>query len=314
MEETITNYSVLISSNVSEMTDDVDILMNTRLGLNISMEDYSINSICDENSSEAELSMCDRKSLGISLSTPILMLSSGVIGNIIAIIVLLTAQKEMKKTVFYTFLIGLALTDLIGQLLTGPIAIIVYANNMKWVGGEPVCKYHAFVMVFVGMITPLFVCCMSLERVLALRCPYFHARVVNKKRARIVILCCFAFVTLFTCQPFLGFGSYAHQFPGSWCFLNFHKESASDAAYAYTYAFISVVMISVIVIANTIVMATLIKMKKTRKINNSPSIERRTTVRSKSKIKMEEETQMIWFLFAITVVFTTCWFPLNVSM
>lgn len=274
------------------------------------MGDNSINTLCDGTAQNT--SMCDKKGLGISLSTPILMNTAGILGNLVALIVLCTARREMKKTMFFVLLCGLAGTDLLGQLMTGPIAIIVYANNLRWVGGDPLCKYHGFFMVCFGMITPLLVCCLSIERVIALRFPYYHERSVTKKKVVGVTLACWAFVLIFCCMPFLGFGSYAHQFPGSWCFLNFHRESISDEAYAYTYAFINVIIISVIIIGNSCVMVTLVQMKK-RKLTSSPSTERRNGNVKRSKLKLEEETQMIWFLFAITIVFTTCWFPLNVS-
>ena len=280
---------------------------------NQTMHEKEYSTLCSVESAKENSSICNKGGLGISLSTPILMLSFGVLGNMIALIVLFTAKKEMKSTVFYSLLFGLGVTDLIGQLLTGPIAIIVYANNLQWVGGEPVCKYHAFCMIFFGMITPLFVCAMSFERLLALRFAYFHARVVTRKKAKIVILICWIFVLTFCSLPFTGFGSYEHQFPGSWCFLNFHRESTTDMAYAYTYAFLNISFIIVIIVCNSVVMLTLIKMRRSRVLNNSPSIERRHGVRPRSKMKFEEETQMVWFLCAITLVFSTCYLPLNVS-
>ena len=281
---------------------------------NYTMHEKEYSTLCDVDSAKPNSSIYNKGGLGISLSTPILMLSFGVLGNMIALAVLFTARKEMKSTVFYLFLFGLGVTDLIGQLLTGPIAIIVYANNLQWVGGEPLCKYHAFCMIFFGMMTPLFVCAMSFERLFALRFAYFHARTVTRKKAKVVVLICWIFVMLFCSLPFMGFGSYEHQFPGSWCFLNFHRESTTDIAYAYLYAFLNIIFILLIIACNTVVMLTLIKMRKTRHLNNSPSIEKRQGVKPKTKIKFEEETQMVWFLCAITVVFSTCYLPLNVSI
>lgn len=303
-------FSVELGTDISNTS-----LNNSTVPANLTyhnmMGDNSIDTLC--NGVSQNTSMCNKKGLGISLSTPILMNTAGILGNMVALIVLYTARREMKKTMFFVLLSGLAGTDLLGQLMTGPIAIIVYANNLRWVGGDPLCKYHGFFMVCFGMITPLLVCCLSIERVIALRFPYYHERSLTKRRVVAVILGCWIFVLLFCCLPFVGFGSYAHQFPGSWCFLNFHRESKLDEAYAYTYAFINVIIISIIIVGNCCVMITLLKMKR-RKLNNSPSMERRVGYPKKSKLKLEEETQMIWFLCAITIVFTTCWFPLNVSI
>jgi hypothetical protein len=48
-------------------------------------------------------------------------MSTGIVGNILALVVLYTSSNEAKKTVFYTLLAGLAWTDLIGICLTSPI-------------------------------------------------------------------------------------------------------------------------------------------------------------------------------------------------
>lgn len=258
---------------------------------------------------------CRQEGLGISLSTPIIMFTTGILGNILALVVLYTSRKEAKKTVFYTLLAGLAWTDLLGQLMTSPIAIIVYANNLKWVGGKPVCQYHAFAMILFGGLTPLLVCAMSIERLLALRFAYFHARVVTKKKAFIAIALCWGIVMFFCSWPFVGLGSYEIQFPGSWCFLNFHKESVSDIIYASIFASTNIFIILLNLGCNIAVVVTLLQMRRKRISYNSPYCHRRHgTNQSKAKsIKREAETQMVIFLCAITAVFTTCWLPINVS-
>ncbi|ESP05504.1 hypothetical protein LOTGIDRAFT_73186, partial [Lottia gigantea] len=249
-----------------------------------------------------------------SLSTPILMMSTGVLGNLLALFVLYTSKKEMKKTVFFPLLLGLAWTDLIGQLSTAPIAIIVYANNLKWVGGEELCTYHGFMMVWFGLLTPLIACCMSVERFIALRFSYFYARVATRPMAQYAIVICWI-TTCFMCTlPLMGFGSYEHQFPGSWCFLNFHRESRLDTAYASIFAMLNVIFIGVMIVCNVTVVVTLINMRRSRKVKHSPSNERKFSVITKSLLEMEIETQMAWFLCAITLVFSICWLPLNIHI
>ncbi|XP_062578895.1 prostaglandin E2 receptor EP4 subtype-like [Saccostrea cucullata] len=259
---------------------------------------------------------CRQEGMGISLSTPIIMFTTGILGNILALVVLYTSRKEAKRTVFYTLLAGLAWTDLIGQLMTSPIAIVVYANNLKWVGGKPLCRYHAFAMILFGGLTPLLVCAMSVERLLALRFAYFHARVATKKKAFIAIAACWIIVMFFCSWPFVGLGSYEIQFPGSWCFLNFHKESVSDIIYASIFASTNIVIILLNLGCNIAVVVTLLQMRRKRVANNSPYCHRRhNTNQSKTKsMKREAETQMVIFLCAITLVFTTCWLPININI
>lgn len=272
------------------------------------------------------INMTDRTDLGtlcancttsknLSILTPTLMMTTGIVGNILALVVLYTSSNEAKKTVFYTLLAGLACTDLIGICLTSPIAILVYANNLKWVGGKPLCFYHAFVMIFFGVVTPLLVCTMSLERVLALRFTYFYKRTVTKKKAAFVVGGLWLFVICFCSLPLLGFGSYEKQFPGSWCFLNYHRESNNDIGYAYTFAIFNILVIIVNMCCNIVVVVTLLQMRQKRLVQNSPSIDRRHGARrSKTSIKREVERSLVIFLCAITLVFTVCWLPININV
>ncbi|OWF34923.1 prostaglandin E2 receptor EP4 subtype-like [Mizuhopecten yessoensis] len=258
---------------------------------------------------------CKEEGMGINLSTPILMLSSGLMGNTLALVVLYTMKKETKQTVFFTLLAGLAWTDLIGQLMTGPIAIIVYANNLQWVGGEATCMYHAFSMICFGFLTPVLVCAMSLDRLIALKFTFFYARNFTRKKAQILVVVCWIIV-LFVCSwPLMGFGSYEKQYPGSWCFLNFHKESKTDVAFATTYSVINLLLIVINFLCNIVVISTVINMRKKRIIQNSPSIDRkRRPHRSKSQKRLQSETQMVVFMCTITFVFSVCYIPFNVNI
>ncbi|KAK3091877.1 hypothetical protein FSP39_023360 [Pinctada imbricata] len=289
---------------------------NVTGNVNITMPGHDIlEDPCGSPDLRLNVSACKQTGLGISLATPVAMFTTGILGNILALVVLYTSKKEAKKTVFYTLLAGLGWTDLIGQLLTSPVAIAVYANNMQWVGGEPLCKYHAFVMIFFACITPLLVCAMSLERILALKFTYFYARTVTRRKAEIMITGCWIFVFIFCTLPLMGFGSYELQFPKSWCFLNFHKESEVDVAYASTFAILNITVILTNLCCNLVVVATLLKMRKKRLVITSPSLQRRQgTQKTKSPKKKETETQMVVFLCAITTVFTICCLPLNINI
>ena len=251
---------------------------------------------------------------GLSISTPILMMSSGLIGNALALVVLYTSKKEFKKTPFYTLMMGLAWTDLIGQLLVSPTAIIVYGNNFQWVGGQPTCVYHAFCMVCFGMLTPVLVCTMSIDRLVALKFSFYYARSFTKRKAQLTIVGCWACALLFCSLPLAGFGSYELQFPKSWCFLNFHRESDLDVAYATTFSVLSLMFILTNIACNIVVVGQLIVMRRKRILSHSPSLERRHGTNKAQKTRLESETQMVVFLCAITLVFSTCYLPFNVSI
>ncbi|KAL8573970.1 hypothetical protein ACOMHN_029417 [Nucella lapillus] len=225
----------------------------------------------------------------------------------------------VRRTSFFPLLMAMAVSDLVGQAATGAIAVLVYANNLQWVGGRPVCLYHGFTMVFFAVITPLLVCSMSVERLLALRYSYFYQRCFTHSIARWVVVGSVSFTLFFCSWPLMGFGSYEQQFPGSWCFLNYHRQSLKDTIYALTFSILNIAIIFFIMVCNVMVVYTLLKMRRLRhQMNAVPGKAGRkmlqTRQRSRSGLNLEMETQMVWFLMAITVVFSCLWLPINVSI
>lgn len=218
---------------------------------------------------------------------------------------------------------GLAWTDLIGQFAVSPIAIITYANNLRWIGGTELCRYHGFMMVSFGLVMPLIVCCMSVERLLAIKFSYYYAKHITRRKAQCTFLACWCVTTLFTALPFFGFGSYELQFPGTWCFLNFHRESKVDSIYAALFGSFNIAAIIIMILCNLIVAGTLFGMRRSRQLNSSPSVDRRLSTSGvgsttsgaviRTRRHSDMEAQMIWFLCLITVAFSVCWLPLNVS-
>ncbi|XP_064604570.1 prostaglandin E2 receptor EP4 subtype-like [Liolophura sinensis] len=267
------------------------------------------------NETEVSVNASVVSSPGVGIASPIIMTLTGVLGNFIALIVLYTSKMEVRKTPYFFLLMGQAWSDLISYLLTGPMPIIVYANNLKWLGGKPVCNMSAFVLMGFAMVIPLFVGCLSLERLLALRFPYFYGRVVTVTKTKCLFSACWIFVLLFCSLPFLGLGSFEFQFPGTWCFFNFHKETISDTVYAYMYSIFNILVITAIVFCNIAVVLALVKMKKGKIASVSPSVgDRQSGKAQKSIFQVQMETQMVWFLCAVTLVFVCCWMPLNVQI
>ncbi|KAI8787322.1 prostaglandin E2 receptor EP4 subtype-like [Biomphalaria glabrata] len=284
--------------------------------------------ICMSNGSGSNSTCTIPAGLGISLSTPILMMTIGVVGNVLALLVLYSSRREAqaRRTVFFVMLAGLAWSDLAAQLTVSPIAIVTYANNLQWVGGTPLCRYHGVMMVSFGLVIPLIVSCMSCERFIAIRFSYFYARHITRRKAQLTFLACWTVTATFTALPFVGFGSYERQYPGTWCFLNFHKESVLDSIYAAMFAVLNIVAICVMIICNVVVALTLLRLRMSKHLNGSPSLDRRLSVSGvvgssttpgtviRGRRHSDMEAQMIWFLCLITIAFSVCWMPLNIHI
>lgn len=179
------------------------------------------------------------------------------------------------------------------------------------------CLYHGFIMVFFGVETPLLVCSISVERLLALRFSYFYSSHVTTKLTKIFVGALWTFIAFLCTWPLMGFGSYELQFPGSWCFLNFHRETTLDMAFALVFSVMNISVIAGIISCNVLVVLILLQMRRSRMLTSQPVVNRYSAGerfrRRGSGISMEMETQMVWFLLANTVVFCCLWLPINVG-
>ena len=239
----------------------------------------------------------------ITLTVPATMFAAGVFGNLLAILVLSRSSKEHKQTTFYRLVGALAVTDLVGTCAVSPITLAVYANNLKWVGGEVLCQYEGFMLVSVGFSTIFIIACMAVERFLAIKHPFYYDKHVSASKAKFIIIAIWLTAMFMGSLPLIGLGDNIKQFPGTWCFFTFTSRELKNQIYAYLYASTGLFMIGVTAASNLFVTLVLLKMrqKAARTMNLS------NTKRNNS------ELQMMILLLGIIVIFTTCWGPFLVS-
>ena len=238
-----------------------------------------------------------------------IMFAFGFFGNILALIVLKRSEPEHKRKLFYRLVAGLAATDLIGTTATSPVVISVYLNDFKWLGGDPLCKYFAYMMVFACFSTMIIVCIMAIERLLCVRYPYLYYAKLRKKHATI-ILCVAWFVAAFIAAlPLIGFGNIVLQYPYTWCFIDYYTENLVDRAFNCVFASLAILLLSVTVGCNFAVLLTLIRTKMRVNFRRKRGDSRQFAGYS----KRYAECQMVVLLIGITFVFSTCYLPLMVS-
>ena len=240
-----------------------------------------------------------------------IMFAFGVFGNILALVVLKRSGSvsDNKRKLFYRLVAGLTLTDLFGTTCTSPVVISVYMNDFKWIGGDPMCKYFAFMMVFACFGTMFIVCIMAIERLLCIRYPYlYHAR-LRKKHATIFLCSAWLSAAIFASLPIIGFGKIILQYPYTWCFIDYYTENSVDIAFNCLFASLAILIISVTVGCNIAVLITLLKTKM-----RGISRRRRSDSRQFAGYsKRYAECQMAVLLIGITIVFSSCYLPLMVS-
>ena len=240
----------------------------------------------------------------ISLQVPAIMFASGVLGNILAICVLLRSSKEHKQTVFYRLVGALAVTDLLGTCATSPVTLAVYANNLNWVGGDALCKYESFMLIFAGYSTIFIIGTMAIDRFIALVHPFFYDSHITYSRAKFGILGVWGFAAFMGLLPMMGLGENIKQFPGTWCFFSFTSSEVKNQIFSYMYVTIGLLIICVTTLSNVVVTFTLLKMRrKAMKSINSCNAKRH-----------DSELQMVILLLGIIIIFSTCWCPFLVSI
>ncbi|KAG8441586.1 hypothetical protein GDO86_010678 [Hymenochirus boettgeri] len=243
---------------------------------------------------------------------PAVMFIFGVVGNLIAIIVLCKSRKEQKETTFYTLVCGLALTDLLGTCLVSPVTIATYVQR-QWPGGHALCEYSSFILLFFGLSGLSIICAMSIERYLAINHAYFYNHYVDKKLAGLTLFAIYVSNVLFCALPSMGLGKTTLHYPKTWCFIDWRTNVSTYAAYSYMYAGFSSFLILATVLCNVMVCVALIRMHRQFVRRTSLGTDTRLTDfrRRRSFRRMAgAEIQMVILLIATSVVVVICSIPL----
>ncbi|XP_061878247.1 prostaglandin E receptor 4 (subtype EP4) c [Entelurus aequoreus] len=251
-----------------------------------------------------------------SLVTSATMFGVGVLGNLIAIVVLCVSKKEQKETTFYTLVCGMAITDLLGTCFTSPVVIATYVAG-RWPGGTPLCHFFSFSMLFFGSAGMSILCAMAVERYLAINHAYFYSQHIDRTMARFALLAAYLANIVLCIMPSFGFGRHVRHVPGTWCFLDWRATDALGACYSFLYGGVMLLLIAVTVLCNLAVCRSLVGMNQRTGIVRAEVCEqggsRRRFPRLQS-VTSAAEIQMFWLLVFMTIVFLVCSIPLVVRI
>ncbi|XP_038125870.1 prostaglandin E receptor 4 (subtype EP4) c [Cyprinodon tularosa] len=251
-----------------------------------------------------------------SLVTSATMFAVGVLGNLVAIVVLCVSKKEQKETTFYTLVCGMAITDLLGTCFTSPVVIATYVAS-RWPGGALLCHFFSFSMLFFGAAGMSILCAMAVERYLAINHAYFYSMHIDRTMARFALLVIYLANIVLCIMPSFGFGQHVRHFPGTWCFLDWRSVDPVGACYSFLYGGVMLLLIAVTVLCNLAVCRVLVGMNQRTGIVRTELCEhsgsRRCFPRLPS-VTSAAEIQMFWLLVFMTIVFLVCSIPLVVRI
>ncbi|XP_016088913.1 prostaglandin E2 receptor EP4 subtype-like [Sinocyclocheilus grahami] len=267
------------------------------------------------NVSEVLVPFANSSSLNLdyrSLITSATMFGVGVLGNLVAIVVLCISKKEQKETTFYTLVCGMAVTDLLGTCFTSPVVIATYIAG-RWPGGALLCHFFSFSMLFFGSAGMSILCAMSVERYLAINQAYFYSQHVDRTTARFALMATYLANIVLCIMPSFGFGKHTRHFPGTWCFLDWRAMDSVGASYTFLYGGFMLLLIAVTVLCNFAVCRSLVGMSKMSRMVRA-EISGHTGSSRRFKSTSAAEIQMFWLLIFMTIVFLICSIPLVVRI
>ncbi|KAI4801772.1 hypothetical protein KUCAC02_019643 [Chaenocephalus aceratus] len=243
--------------------------------------------------------------------TSALMFAGGVVGNIVALVLLEVRRRRTSPSLYHILVTALLMTDLLGSFSLSPVVLTAYALRKTLVGmnaGKELCAYFGFSMTFLSLSTLSIVSVIALERYLSIGHPYFYERHLSKLHGYITVALIYLGSILFCVAPFLGFGDYVQYCPGTWCFLEMSQTNkGKDQVYIGLYASFILIVITSTVVCNISVIFHLVVMQRKRKARRSGVYARSRYRRS---LSMSEEVEHLLPLAIITVVFICCTFPL----
>ncbi|XP_062576023.1 prostaglandin E2 receptor EP4 subtype-like [Saccostrea cucullata] len=236
------------------------------------------------------------QSMWESAIPPALQFGFGVIGNIIALVVLVTSSKKHKWRPFYRLVGGLAMTDGGGILLVYPSVMVRYASDFTYVFPKELCNYSSFVYTFTLISSAMIVCAMSLDRFVAILYPFVYNSDKNGRRANIMLGIIWSIGALVAGLQLIGLGSSFNYYPKSWCFINFVEMDTLDRINSYIYSVFGFLILLVTISVNTAVIVSLVRNMK-------------SDIHS-SKRRQKNDIFIVSFLLVIVIVFSSCWAPL----
>lgn len=121
-------------------------------------------------------------SLSRSSTPTILQFVFGVLGNLIAIIVFITARKNQKMETVLQTSFRYNLSGGLGILLIFPTIFLRFAPNFMF--DFRICAYNFFMFIFILTSSAMIVCAMSFDRFMAILYLYRYIGIVKNNQAQ----------------------------------------------------------------------------------------------------------------------------------
>ncbi|XP_076976742.1 prostaglandin E2 receptor EP3 subtype isoform X2 [Tamandua tetradactyla] len=254
----------------------------------------------------------------VSVAFPITMMITGFVGNALAMLLVSRSYRcrESRRKKSFLLCIGcLALTDMVGQLLTAPVVIAVYLSDQNWAHIDPsgrLCTFFGLTMTVSGLSSLFIASVMAVERALAIRAPHWYASHLKTRSTRAALLGVWLAALTFSLLPVLGVGHYTIQWPGTWCFLSTvggwgNGTSSGDdwgnLFFVSTFAFLGLLALAVTFTCNLATIRALVSRCRAKATASQSSAQW-------GRITTETAIQLL----GIMCVLLVCWSPILIML
>ncbi|NXT66739.1 PE2R2 protein, partial [Chaetops frenatus] len=214
----------------------------------------------------------------------------------------------------------------LGTCSVSPLVLASYHRNRTLTAlarGGHICLYFGFAMSFFGLATMLILFTMALERCLALGRPYFYERFLSPRTGLVALPAIYTFSAAFCSLPLLGFGRYVQYCPGTWCFIQMHRDphqgeaevAGLNVAFSLLYATLLLLLILAVLLCNLSVIGNLARMhrrgQRTRRVTGLEQ-PRPATGCGRRIFSMAQEIDHLLLLSIMTITFVICSLPFTI--
>ncbi|XP_039202497.1 prostaglandin F2-alpha receptor [Crotalus tigris] len=236
----------------------------------------------------------------------VIFMTVGILSNSLAIVILRKAYKRFRqksKALFLLFASSLVITDLLGHLIVGTIAVFVYASDKNWGSFFPsekiFCNFFGSCMVFFGLY-PLFLgSVMAVERCIGVTKPIFHSTKMTFNHVKMILTMVCFFAIFIALLPILRLRFYGIQESRTWCFYKIKDTKEwEDRFYILLFSCLGLLALIISLLCNAVTGITLLRVK----------------FKSQHRQGRSHHFEMIIQLLGIMFVSCICWTPFLVMM
>lgn len=228
----------------------------------------------------------------------------GILGNLLAFILLLKQAKFHKWKVFYRLVLTLICVDLAGIVIFSCIGIIE-SPQTKWADTDLLCKVESILITFISLTNLLVVTFIATERFVALWHPYFYSSVKGHPLAMlspVAIVIATAVMALLALTQ----SDFVKIYPCNFCFINIYSNDYGDFIFAFVYIVIGLVLVAVAIVMNILVAIALSRGQR--------GYSRQRESRIYISYDKRDYCGMLFQIGAAIAELAVCWIPILIKM